>query len=36
MNRKSIQLLLAAAMALVAGASEAQGLSRARSTLQNF
>ncbi len=36
MNRKSIQILLAAAMASVAGASEAQGLSRARSTLQNF
>jgi len=36
MKQKSIQLTFAVAMAALARAAEAQGLSRARSTLQSF
>jgi len=36
MKPKPIQLSLATAIVCFAGAAEAQGLSRARSTLQNF
>ncbi len=36
MNSKSIRIAFAVVKACVAGAAQAQGLSRARSTLQNF